>query len=264
MYDDIRDIVRDFQALPQAEAFAVGGSRATGKSDAKSDYDLYLYVTGPVDLDTREAILSKYCGAMEIGNHYWENEDNCTLKNGIDIDVIYRSLDDFANGIAAVVDEYRSANGYTTCMWHNLLTCDIVFDKNGRLSALKEQYTVPYPQQLKRNIITQNLNLLSGVLPSYDLQIKKAVSRADFVSVNHRTAEFLASYFDVIFALNEMTHPGEKRMMALCKAQCKILPADFEENLNALFQSMFKGDALNRAVETLVFELYKIAGAYRL
>lgn len=75
------------------------------------------------------------------------------------------------------MDECRSANGYTTCMWHNLLTCDIVFDKKGRLSALKERYTVPYPERLKRNIITKNLNLLSGVLPSYDLQIKKARAR---------------------------------------------------------------------------------------
>lgn len=38
----------------------------------------------------------------------------------------------------------------------------------------------------------------------------------------------------------------------------------FEENLNTLFCSMFEGDALNRAVETLVLELYKVAGAYRL
>lgn len=264
MYDDIRDIVRDFETLPQVEAFAVGGSRATGKADARSDYDVYLYVTEPVGLDAREAILLKYCNAMEIGNHYWENEDNCTLKNGIDIDLIYRGLDEFARGIAAVVDECRSANGYTTCMWHNLLTCDIVFDKNGRLSALKERYTVPYPEQLKRNIITRNLNLLSGVLPSYDLQIKKAAARGDLVSVNHRTAEFLASYFDVIFALNEMAHPGAKRLAALCTAQCKVLPAGFEENLNALFHSMFEGDELNRAVKTLVLELEKAAGPYRL
>lgn len=264
MYEEIKKLVEDFKELPQVEAFAVGGSRATGKADAKSDYDMYLYVTNPVGLDAREAILRKYCGAMEIGNHYWENEDNCTLKNGIDIDLIYRGLDDFARGISAVVDDCQSANGYTTCMWHNLLTCDIVFDKNGRLSALKKRYTVPYPEQLKRNIITQNLNLLSGVLPSYDLQIKKAAARGDLVSINHRTAEFLASYFDVIFALNEMTHPGEKRMMAICKAQCEILPANFEENLNAMFHSMFEGDALNRAVETLVLELCKAAGVFRL
>lgn len=83
MYDDIRDIMRNFESLPQIEALAVGGSRATGKADARSDYDVYLYVTGPVGLDAREAILQTYCSVMEIGNHYWENEDNCTLKTGL-------------------------------------------------------------------------------------------------------------------------------------------------------------------------------------
>ena len=59
------------------------------------------------------------------------------------------------------------------------------------------------------------MKLLSGMLPSFDAQIEKAENRKDFVSVNHRVTEFLASYFDIIFALNEMTHPGEKRMQSI-------------------------------------------------
>ena len=47
------------------------------------------------------------------------------------------------------------------------------------------------------------MNLLSGMLPSFDTQIKKAEKRRDLVSVNHRVTEFLASYFDILFALNE-------------------------------------------------------------
>ena len=79
-------------------------------------------------------------------------------------------------------------------------------------------------------IIANNLKLLSGMLPSFDTQIKKAEMRDDLVSVNHRVTEFLASYFDILFALNEMTHPGEKRMQSICRTECKILPNNFEEN----------------------------------
>lgn len=52
---------------------------------------------------------------------------------------------------------------------------------------------------------------------------------------------FLESYFDVIFALNRQTHPGEKRQVQLCKKYCTLLPKDFEENINALMKSISDG-----------------------
>lgn len=55
----------------------------------------------------------------------------------------------------------------------------------------------------------------------------------------------MESYFDVIFALNEMTHPGEKRLVSICKEQCKLLPKDFEENINSLYKSMYNNYELS-------------------
>ena len=69
------------------------------------------------------------------------------------------------------------------------------------------------------------------------------------VSVNHRTAAFLESYFDIIFAMNKLTHPGEKRMVRYAKEQAEILPADFEENLDKLFKNIFTDS--DRAFKTL-------------
>lgn len=59
---------------------------------------------------------------------------------------------------------------------------------------------------------------MNGKLPSYDRQIKKAQERGDIVSVNHRITAFLESYFDVIFALNRQTHPGEKDRFSSAKS----------------------------------------------
>ncbi|NLK95188.1 MAG: DUF4037 domain-containing protein [Clostridiales bacterium] len=258
MYSHIEGLIKDYKELDEVEAFVVGGSRATGKYDKKSDYDVYIYVNSVIPKDTRKNILSKYCKYMEIENCYFEMEDDCTLNNGIDIDIIYRNLDDFEKEIKSVVSDFNSSNGYTTCMWHNLLTSDIVFDKDGTYGKIKERYNVPYPKKLKENIISKNFNLLSGVLPSYDMQIKKAISRNDMVSINHRVTEFIASYFDIIFAINEMTHPGEKRLMSICKEQCKILPNNFEENLTNLFNSLYKGEIVNDIIKSIVQELSKI------
>ena len=234
----VEKLFEEFSRLPQVEAIALGGSRAGEHYDEKSDYDVYVYVTEPIPEEVRKPILERYCSYMEIGNHFWEYEDNCTLKNGIDIDILWRDLEDFQAGVAAVVELCQPSNCYTTCMWHNLKTCRILYDRDGRLTAAQKRFDVAYPEELKKNIVQRSLKLLRGTLPAFDGQIAKAVRRGDRVSINHRVTEFLASYFDILFALNGQTHPGEKRLVELCKERCALLPADFEENLNALFTHM--------------------------
>lgn len=161
--------------------------------------------------------------------------------------------------IRQVVEQHVAYNGYTTCMWHNLLHSRILYDKNGKLADLQNKYRIPYPDELRENIINKNLRLLTGNLPSYDAQIKKAIARNDMVSVNHRTAAFLESYFDIIFALNKLTHPGEKRMVQYAKEQAEILPANFEENLNKLFANMFLNpDRALQTIQEIITELENV------
>ena len=133
----VEQLFQELAALPQVEAIALGGSRAGTAFDAASDYDVYLYCTGPVDQHVRSQILSRFCSVMELGNHFWEYEDNCTRTSGVDLDLLYRDLDAFCRDVASVVEEHQARNGYTTCMWHNLMTCRIIYDRNGRLAAAK-------------------------------------------------------------------------------------------------------------------------------
>lgn len=246
------ELFRELSQLEEVEAIALGGSRAGTAYDEKSDYDVYVYVTRAVAEEKRKELLSNYCSYMEIGNHFWETEDNCTLNSGIDIDILYRSLADFCEGIERVVIKCEPSNSYTTCMWHNLLQCKIVYDRNGALAKAKEKYNIPYPPKLKEAILDRQMQLLDSAMPAYPLQIKKALLRGDMVSVNHRVTEFLASYFDLLFALNEKTHPGEKRLIQLCRETCSLLPKDFEENLASLFSHMFaEGEQQLKALDDI-------------
>lgn len=248
--------------LPQVEAIALGGSRAGENYDERSDYDVYLYITAPISEAVRRALLKDFCTYMEIGNHFWEYEDNCTLNNGIDIDILYRDLDAFSGEVANVVEKGQARNGYTTCMWHNLLTCKVIFDRNGRLAAAKARFSVPYPEVLRNNILSQNWRLLRGSMPAYEEQIRKASKRGDLVSVNHRVSAFLESYFDLIFALNRQTHPGEKRLVSLCRQSCPILPENFSENLNLLFHVMFQDpERLSQVLDAMLTALEDILPA---
>lgn len=255
----VEKLFEKLSSLKQVEAIALGGSRAGESFDEKSDYDVYLYITSMIDESVRREILAQFCDYMELSNHFWEFEDNCTLKNGVDIDILYRNLDDFENDVASVVEDCNARTGYTTCMWHNLLTCKIVYDGSGRLKKAKDRFDVEYPEKLRQNIIDKNMKLLSSMLPSYDGQINKAVIRRDLVSINHRTSAFFESYFDVIFALNKLTHPGEKRLVELCKKHCTLLPENFEENINKLYCDLFTDyDLVKGDIEEIVSQLRKI------
>lgn len=181
-------LCKAFASLPQVEALALGGSRAGEQYDEKSDYDLYIYCTEVPQESVRRQILSEYCNYMELGNQFWELEDDCVLRNGIPIDILYRNLSDFIRDVASVAEGHWARNGYTTCMWHNLLHSKVLFDRNGAFRSAQERFDVPYPEPLRANIIRKNLRLLTKNLPSYDVQIEKAVCRGDLVSVNHRTA----------------------------------------------------------------------------
>ncbi len=230
------DLVHDLSELDEVEAIALGGSRATGEAEASSDYDLYVYTTARIPEELRREVLDRHCSYMEIGNEYWELEDDCTLNDGIDIDVIYRSLDAITEEVAAVVEGHEARNGYTTCTWDNLLRCKVLYDRDGRLAAAIERFDVPYPPELRANVVRRNWGLLHGKIPSYDRQIKKALRRGDRVAANHRTTAFLESYFDLLFALNRQPHPGEKRMALRARERCEVLPEDFEENLDRLLR----------------------------
>ncbi|MDE7105343.1 MAG: DUF4037 domain-containing protein, partial [Ruminococcus sp.] len=81
----------------------------------------------------------------------------------------------------------------------------------------------------------------------------------DRVSIIHRTTAFLESYFDVILALNRLTHFGEKRLVEMCMRYCSILPDNFEANLNQLFDDLsLDTNKINHDINTILTELKKV------
>jgi len=178
-------------------------------------------------------------------------EDDCVLNNGIEIELIYRSLDEFDKDLQAVVVEHQAQNSYTTCMWYNLLNSKILYDRDGHYAVLQKKYNLPYPAELKNNIINKQLLLLDQAMPAFSRQIKKALKRKDLLSINHRSSEFFASYFDLLFAFNEQLHPGEKRMLQFAKNNCSHLPQNFENDIQDYFQNLYQLANQQKTILTL-------------
>lgn len=238
--------IEALKKLPQIDCITLGGSRATMNHDTDSDYDVYVYLNQPIAVQERRQILSATCQYMELDNQYWETEDDCVLKDGITIELIYRTVEDIDQSLYHVLNCYSASTGYTTCLCYNVFQAKVLFDPVKKYEDMVQKYSFAYPPRLQKNIIQKNRELLDGKIPSYSQQIAKAIKRSDLVSINHRVSAFLASYFDIIFAINNMYHPGEKQLISYCKANCKILPSRFQENLELLLTPSHAEDTMTQ------------------
>ncbi|MAZ65999.1 MAG: DUF4037 domain-containing protein [Kangiellaceae bacterium] len=254
-------LINQLKKLPQVDAIALGGSRATGQNDRTSDYDVYVYLNSAVAPSERQALLEAECCYLEVDNQFWETEDDGILQDGTPIEFIYRGLDWLAQDLERVVEQGQASVGYTTCIWANLLDCKVLFDRDGRLTQLKNRYNRPYPQMLRNNIIEKNAMLLSSSMPAFFHQITKAYQREDFNSVNHRLAEFMAAYFDILFALNETPHPGEKRLETLTKL-LRLVPDNFHDNLKHLWSVLFIDQSQSiKLIKQLIASMHELLQA---
>jgi len=110
-----------------------------------------------------------------------------------------------------------------------------------------------YPEELRRAIIAKNHPVLRRVIPAYLHQIEKAIQRNDLVSINHRVAALMASYFDVLFALNRIPNPGEKRLLTIAAQRCARLPQDMSLQVASVLHAAASTDpGLITNIQTLV------------
>lgn len=231
-------IIDEYKQFPEVQAIAIGGSIAGNTSDNNSDIDVYIFITKDIPIEKRLNLTKQYSQNYEVGGEYFGPGDEFFVeKLNKQLDVMYWNIDWFENTVQNIWHKHYPSNGYTTCFLYTLKNLQILFEKDNWLTNLKKQINTPYPAELKNNIIKRNLMLLKDKpFASYYEQIQKAIERKDINSINHRISAFLASYFDIIFAANELLHPGEKRLIKYAQNNCSKLPKDFENNITRLLQ----------------------------
>ncbi len=225
-----------FGELPQVVAVALGGSSAAGAADAASDIDLYVYLRDALPLSAREALVAQAGGASRANMdlNYWGGGDVWfDAATGIEIDAIYFGATWMEEQVRRVLVEHMPSLGYTTAFWHTVRVSRPLYDPEGWFAALQVTAAVPYPEPLRQAIVAHNRPILRDIIPSWRNQIATAVGRGDLVSVNHRLAMLLACYFDILFAVNRVPHPGGKRLLTLATALCPSLPTNMAADVTA-------------------------------
>jgi hypothetical protein len=235
-----RDLARRFQEFSAVEAVAWGGSQASTAGDRLSDIDLYVYASAVVPLEARQALVAEMRAVRaDLNLQFWDLGDEWyDADTGIEVDVIYWAPDWIESQLDRVWREHQVSLGYSTCFWHTIYHSRCLYDRHGWFEDLQQRSKQPYPEALRQAIIAKNHAVLRHVIPGYAHQIEKACQRKDQVSVNHRVAALLASYFDVVFALNGVLHPGEKRLIEWAQAHCAQLPIDMAKQITALLQAV--------------------------
>jgi predicted nucleotidyltransferase len=253
----VQEMIQEFSKLEEVEGIMLAGSMAANTNDEHSDYDIYIYASKEIPVESRKLITDKYCSFMGLNNQYWETEDDGFMKEGnIPVELIYRDLNWIEGVLNSLLMDFRGSIGYSTCFWANFMSSIILYDKEGKLASLQEKYRILYPVQLKKDIIKKNYPLLKQEMFSYYHQIEKALLRQDLISVNHRIAALFASYFDIIFAYNEMAHPGEKKLLRIIKENNLKVPENMEENINNILKySGCCSENLLPEIDRLVVEL---------
>jgi hypothetical protein len=232
-------VARALAAVPEVVAVALGGSRGAGGigHDAGSDVDIEVYTRGDIPLAVRHRVMIE-AGAvppLPVDHDFWGPADEwLDPGTGIVVDVTYFDATWMDDQLDRVLVRHEPSLGYSTCFWHTIQGGFALHDPDGWLAGLQARAAVPYPEGLRVAIVTRNRAALRDFPSAWEIQVAKAERRADPVSANHRVAGMLASCFDIVFAVNRVTHPGEKRLLAAVAGQCPIRPPDFEAGVRAV------------------------------
>ena len=243
----IDKIIKDFHNLEEVEAVVLGGSRATDTYDENSDYDFYIYLSKELHESKRRRILEPHVKYMEFSNQFWELEDDGILNNDIEIEFIYRTLEDFESMLENVFIKGNVSNGYTTCFVDNLLRSKVMFDKNSRFNQLRKKYSEILQDWDFSKIVDHNYPILMDHMPSLYYQVEKAFKRNDIYAINHRSTAYFEMYFDILFAINKVTHPGEKRLLEIA-SNLSLKPVDMKRDIEDYFTKLFDQDVDSLAI----------------
>ena len=231
-------IAAEFAALPQVRAVALAGSQGGRLADERSDLDLYVYASAEPPEAWRARMAQKFGERISIGNRFWETGDDWVARqSGTIVDIMYRTPEWIEGQLDRVLLHHQASVGYSTCFLYNVLHSRVLHDPQRWYAALQARAAQPYPEPLRRAVIAKNRPILRSTLSSYVHQITIALARHDHVSVQHRVTALLASYFDILFAVNRLPHPGEKRLLAYVIAACPKRPADFQAAVEALLRA---------------------------
>lgn len=208
--------------VPGVQAIVLGGSRARGSAHPTSDYDIGLYCSDGVALDTDRLLtvvkeLADHPDTMTVTRFGewgpWIVGGAWLSVEGQKVDLLYRLADhiervmtDCRNGTVLMAYQPGHPHGFCSTIWMGEIAyCQPLHDPNGLIARLKS-IALPYPADLRH-----------GLLRRFQWEVLFSIENAELAAArNERTHvagclyRSLACIAQVLFALNERYLINEK------------------------------------------------------
>jgi hypothetical protein len=237
--------VRHLATSPAVAAIALVGSQSSGMAESDSDFDLFVYVDGDLG-NLRDRVAEEHADPASWRSLYERSFGDCDIwrlkDGGAWLDLMYWPTAWAEEQLQRVLVEHRASMGYTTAFWRSIRNAWPLYERDGWHADLQRRARQPYPEGLRRNIVEVNRLYLGEHPFSLRQQTAKALARGDRVSINHRVAAWLASYVDILFAVNRVLHPGEKRLLEHIARECQIVPDELATDIPRLLALTGRAD----------------------
>jgi predicted nucleotidyltransferase len=215
-------IVNSLKGIKGVEAVVLGGSRASGTFNSKSDIDIGIYYNEGSLLDLKE--LNKVAEELDdlhrlnlitdIGEWGpWINGGGWLTVGEVPTDFLFRDL----KKVSSVIDDCINKNitidyqpghphGFVNAIYAaETFFCKVLWEVNDSISNLKKRI-IPYPAAIKIGIVNKFL-WEAGFFITI---VKKGLSRNDIVYTTGCIYRIVSCLIQVLYALNETYIMNEK------------------------------------------------------
>jgi len=222
----LQRIVPVLAKVPGVAAIVLGGSRARGTATENSDYDLGLYYSTAVPLDTGRLLEAvrrfvddpNAAEVTDVGEWGPRIVGGGWLSvGGQKVDLLYRNVEAVAEGIEAcgagrITMDYQPGHphGFCSAIWTGeVALCDPLHDPSRTIAGLKAK-TSPYPEPLREALLKRFQWDVEFSIEIAEL----AASRNEQTYIAGCAFRALACIGQILFAINRRYLINEKAALA--------------------------------------------------
>lgn len=222
-----REAATALLALPGIRAVSLGGSRALGLTDHRSDTDLYAWYRGVLAPADRRRVVLAYLADDDVRSFDVFGPEDHWHVDGRLVEVVYLDLDEIERQVARARTEGLAGEVCATAFLHTAYASEPVADPYADLDSLRGDLDT-YPEATRDRQLAE----LPVMAEEFVSQLRTAQAREDWPMVVRRRAGLLDVTVSLVFALNRRYHPGEKRLLVHV-GQCAVEPERLVQRLRS-------------------------------